>query len=100
MKIYSEYSDDGCLHSFEVSGFFMTRKKVVNRFGAIAGVKILRKPLKYFSWFREEVFCEFQFKGKKFQIEELFGDNSRYWVGSKEKNNGCLLQEIIDSLQI
>lgn len=42
--------------------------------------KIVRRP-KFLSWFREEVFCEFDVDGVLFEAEEPYGDNALYWVG-------------------
>ena len=47
----------------------------------VPGVKVVRKPKRFASWFRETVFCEFEIDGVRFEIEEPFGDNSRYWIG-------------------
>jgi len=30
---------------------------------------------------REEVFCEFELLGERFNVWEPFGDNGRYWIG-------------------
>jgi len=42
---------------------------------------ILRGP-RFLSWFQEEQFCEFDVSGQRFVVEEPFGDNSRYWIGT------------------
>jgi len=56
---------------------------VVETIRKICEAKILKVP-KFFSWLREEVFCEFELSGYLFQVLEPFGDNSRYWIGPKD----------------
>jgi hypothetical protein len=46
----------------------------------VQGVTIVRRP-RFLSWLREEVFCEFELGGARYEVWEPFGDNSRYWVG-------------------
>ena len=60
----------------------------------IPGAKILKKP-KVLSWFKEDVFCEFELNNKQFTIEEPFGDNSRYLIGTNPPGN-CEELEIIE----
>lgn len=41
----------------------------------------MRRPKAILSWFREQTFCEFEVEGVRFEAEEPYGDNSRYWIG-------------------
>lgn len=38
--------------------------------------------------------CEFNLKGETFIIEEPFGDNSRFWVGTKNKPQPAVLAAV------
>ena len=82
MKTYPLQNDQHQLHAFEISIPFRGRLGVYRIIEMIPNVKLLRKP-KFLSGFRgEDVFCEFEINNKQFAIEEPFGDNSRYLIGS------------------
>ena len=55
------------------------------------------EPKKILSWFREEVFCEFELNGVHFQIDEPYGDNSRYWIGPINKENNNNIEKVIEA---
>lgn len=82
MKTFDQIDQEGRLHSFEV-GAFIGRRGVVMVVGTIPGAKLLRKPLRFLSWFREDEFCEFAVGDRLFVAEEPFGDNSRYWIATR-----------------
>jgi len=73
---------DGNLWAFEVNNFSLGRKGVCRVVTSIEGAVLVRGP-RFFSWFREDSFCEFLVDGERFEAEEPFGDNSRYWIGPK-----------------
>lgn len=83
MKVFDLIDKEGRLYAFEVWNFGFGRGKVVRVIKTIPGVKITRNPLRFFSWFREEEFCEFSLGTQHFVAWEPFGDNSRYWIGPK-----------------
>lgn len=97
MKTFPEYTEDNRLHSFEINNLTCGRNKATKIVESISGVKVLRRPKKLFSWFREEVFCEFELDGIKFQIDEPFGDNSRYWIGSPQKENSAPIEKVLEA---
>ena len=80
MAIHDLIDQDGRLFAFEVDNSRLGRKKICKILTSIPGIQILRKPI-FMSEFREEVFCEFELNGLKFEVWEPFGDNSRYWIG-------------------
>ena len=80
MKTYDLLDESGRLSAFEVSVLETDRRGVCRVVLSIPGAKLIRKP-KWFSWFREEEFCEFEVDGEKFVAWEPYGDNSRYWIG-------------------
>jgi hypothetical protein len=84
MRIYDVKDSEGCAFAFEVKNLFLGRSAASKFVSKLPGVKMLRSP-KSFSYFREEVFCEFELSGHQFQIWEPFGDSSRYWIGPKDK---------------
>lgn len=96
MKTYPEYTKDNRLHSFEIENLLCGRNKAVKIVENISGVKFLRRSRRLFSWFREEVFCEFELDGVHFQIDEPFGDNSRYWIGSSQKENSAPIEKVLE----
>ena len=62
----------------------------------ISGVKLLKAP-RLLSWFREEVFCEFELGQVKFKAFEPFGDNSRYWIGPEDRRWHAEIEAIIQA---
>lgn len=80
MRVTDLPDKEGRIFAFEVSNFFRARADVCQVASTIPGVRIIRKP-KIFSWFREEVFCEFEVDGVTFVAWEPFGDNDHFWIG-------------------
>ena len=80
MKTYELLDSEGRVYAFEVNNSGLGRKGVCRVVETILGAHIIRRP-KLLSWFREEVFCEFEVDGKTFVAWEPHGDNSRYWIG-------------------
>lgn len=83
MKTFDLYDGYGRLHAFEVNNALLSRRGLLTIVNTIPDVKIIRRPLRFFSWFREEVFCEFSVGERRFVAWEPFGDNSRYWIGAE-----------------
>ncbi len=80
MKTYELLDEGGRLYAFEVNNTGLGRRGVCRVVETIPQAEIKRRP-KFLSWFREEVFCEFEVEGETFVAWEPFGDNSRYWIG-------------------
>ena len=80
MRLFDLHDKEGRVFAFEVNNLFFGRSDVCRAASTIPGARIVRKP-KIFSWFREEVFCEFDVEGVTFVAWEPYGDNSRYWIG-------------------
>ncbi len=97
MKTFPEYTEGNRLHSFEIDNLNCGRNKATKIVESIPGVNVLRRPKRLFSWFREEVFCEFELDGIEFQIDEPFGDNSRYWIGSRNKENSEPIERVLEA---
>ena len=83
MKIYPFKSNDGILHAFEIDNLFCGRRKTVRVIKTLKSAKVIRSPKIFLSWFREECFCEFSINGVLFEVEEPYGDNSRYLISHK-----------------
>ena len=94
MKTYPLKNEEGKLHAFEINNSWLSRNRVVHIAQGIPDVVIVRKP-KMFSWFREEVFCEFKVGEQLFTVEEPFGDNSRFLVGA-EPPGWCPQLELVE----
>jgi uncharacterized protein (DUF1499 family) len=80
MNIYDLHDEQNRPFAFEISNLVLGRHGVCRVVESIPGAKVVRKP-KFLSWFRESTFCEFVVDGEMYEVEEPFGDNSRYWVG-------------------
>lgn len=96
MKIYTIHNEHHQLHAFEISIPFQGRLAVYRIIEKIPNVKLLKKP-KFLSGFSgdDDIFCEFEINNKQFTIEEPFGDNSRYLIGSNPPGY-CSELEIIE----
>jgi hypothetical protein len=91
MRIYDLQAEDGNLRAFEVENTLLTRGRACRIVESIPGVVVVRRS----RLFRDtDDFCEFTLAGETFMIEEPFGDNSRYWVGGKNKSQSFSLQQI------
>jgi hypothetical protein len=80
MRVYDLRDSEGRVFAFEVKNFFLERSRVCRVVSKIPGVRIIRRP-KILSWFREEVFCEFELEGVTFVAWEPFGDSDTCWIG-------------------
>lgn len=83
MKTYDLLDAQGRVFAFEIDNALIGRRGVCRVVSSIPGAEVHRRPL-FLSWFRESVFCEFEVQGHRFEVEEPFGDNSRYLVGASE----------------
>jgi hypothetical protein len=82
MRIYDLKAPDGSLRAFEVENTLLGRKRACRLAESIPGASIVRRS----RLFRDtDDFCEFTLGGETFVIEEPWGDNSRYWVGTKDE---------------
>ena len=80
MRIHDLNTEDGRLCAFEVSNTLLSRGQACRIVQKIPGAALQRKS----RLFRDtDDFCEFTLAGETYVIEEAFGDNSRYRVGSK-----------------
>jgi hypothetical protein len=82
MKIYDLHDEQNRAFAFEIPNLLLGRRGVCRIVKSIPGAKVVRKP-KFLSWLRESTFCEFIVDGETYEVEEPFGDNSRYWVGPR-----------------
>jgi hypothetical protein len=82
MTTYDLSVDQGRIFAFEIENMPLGRRGVCRVAKSIPGCTIKRTPV-FFSWFREDSFCEFEVDGELYEAFEPFGDNSRYWIGPK-----------------
>jgi hypothetical protein len=80
VQTYELKDDQGRLRAFEVGNIALGRRGVAAVVRSVPGARVLRGP-RILSWWREETFCEFEIGRAHFTASELFGDNSRYWIG-------------------
>ena len=95
MKTHKITDEQGNLFAFEVSNTWLSRRKAVKVVQKLSAVEITKRP-KWFSFQNQDVFCEFIYKGTTYQVEEPWGDNSRYWIGPKSNSGKNDVSEIID----
>ncbi len=80
VKTYDIHDPNNRLLAFEISNTFVGRRVICRMVELIPGATIIRRP-KALSWLRESSFCEFTLDGEVYEIEEPYGDSSRYWIG-------------------
>lgn len=98
MKVYPYFDNAGNLISFEVPNWKVSRNRAVRIVAGVNGVEIIRGPKKLFSWLSEAVFCEFIIQGNSYEIEEPFGDNSRYLISSVS-NPAPELKQVLEAFK-
>ena len=91
MRIYDLNTEDGHLRAFEVGSAFLSRGQACRIVAKIPGAELVRKSRLYRD---NDDFCEFTLAGETFFIEEPFGDNSRYWIGSKGPTQSSSLLQV------
>jgi hypothetical protein len=97
MKVYNIKDKEGHIFAFEIYNTFFSRKRLYNLVRSIPGVQIVKAPsFRFFRFKGEDEFCEFEIRRQKFMAWEPFGDNSRYWIGSKPRH-WCEEVEIVRS---
>jgi len=92
MRTWEVHTDDGRVCGFEIGNTFTWRGGVLRILRSIPGVEITKTP-KFFSG-NDDEFIHFNYCGQKFYVEELFGDNSRYWIRAKDELGFPYVSEI------
>ena len=91
MRIHDLNTEDGRICAFEVSNTLLSRGQACRIVQKIPGAALVRKS----RLFRDtDDFCEFTLAGETYVIEEPFGDNSRYRVGSKGSAQASSLLQV------
>ena len=81
MRIHDLSTAEGASRAFEVSNLLLSRARACKIVETIPGAIITKRS----RLFRDnDEFCAFKIGLDEFVIEEPFGDNSRYWVGTKD----------------
>jgi hypothetical protein len=85
MRFYDILDSEGRIFAFEVGrGLTLSRRRLSAKLKRIPGVNVVREP-RFFSWLDDDEFCEFSINGVPFVAHEMFGDNSRFWIGPRDK---------------
>jgi hypothetical protein len=83
MKTYPLYSKDGHSFAFEIDNAYITSRKIKAVLSQIDGVSDIRMRKPFSS--PGDIHVEFRYLGTDFVVWEPYGDNSRYWIGPKDK---------------
>lgn len=87
MRTYAIRDEEGKLFAFEVSS--LLGRRMARRIAAsVPGARVTESDL------RNDAFCEFEITGERFAIEERFGDNSRFWIGTVGAQRGAAIQAV------
>jgi hypothetical protein len=83
MKVYDLEDEEGRAFAFEVDA-------TIGQRGAervVAGIPDVRMIRRRRALSGDDAFCGFELVGVAFVIEEPWGDNSRYWIGSSNRRS-------------
>jgi hypothetical protein len=82
MRVYDLQNNEGQIYAFEVktAEFWWGRSGLLTVIRKIPEVQIQRAPY-FLELFTEDVFCEFDVNGQRFEVWEPYGDSDRYWIG-------------------
>ena len=76
MKTFPILRENGSLLAFEVTSCWVTFAALYSILRSVNGVTNIKR-----NWFCDDR-ISFEFNGEPFVVNEPWGDNSRYWVGS------------------
>ena len=85
MQVYDNSPKPGRIWSIEVSSA-IGRRRLARFISTISGVAILKWP-SWFSWMRDEAFCQFEINGRKFQVSASWPAGSRFEISPEPA--GC-----------
>jgi len=85
MKTYPLLDESEFKVGFEIENVYIGLGNIVKLISTIDKVKNVKRR-RIFD-FKKENHLEFDYCGDRFIVLEPFGDNSRYWIGPKEKPN-------------
>ena len=74
VKIYDLRDEQGRVFAFEIENITIGRKGVIQFLPSIPDVRVVSSP-------REDEFCIFMVRDRRFVVWEPWGDNSRFWIG-------------------
>ena len=80
MKTFEYRDQSEKLVSFEIDSRW-PRWLAYRLIRKLSGVRII-EPLRHFAFSNQDVFCVFELDGKRLQIEEPWGDSSRYLISA------------------
>ena len=83
MKIYPLEDKNGCKIGFEIESSYISLRKIVEILSTVDKVSKIQTRRLFERSNGKHI--EFEFEGEWFVVMEPFGDNSRYWIGPKDK---------------
>lgn len=79
MRTFPSFREDGHLVGFEVASSWLMLGPLIHLLRSVPGVTDVRRV-----WFKDDRVV-FTFNGLPAVVNEPWGDNSRYWVGLKDR---------------
>ena len=79
MKTYSFLKEGGLVFAFEIENIYISIKSIALLLKSVRGVSNIRQRKLFGD--HPDIHFEFTYLGKEFIVWELYGDNSRYWIG-------------------
>jgi hypothetical protein len=80
MKVDRLINDNGQFRCFEISNIIVSRTGMSRVISQLEGVVVTHRP----KFYDDEFFCEFEFRGQRFEMSEPYGDSSVYDVTGPE----------------
>jgi len=88
METFPVSKEGGRQTAFQIDNVYVSRRAVARLLGKLSGVTDVHPRGRFGS--SDEVRVEFKYLGRDYLVWEPFGDNSRYWIGPKNPENGAV----------
>lgn len=84
MKTYPSVDEGtGLTFAFEIDNIYVSNSVVASILSTVDGVHEIRTRRLFSKW--EEIHVWFKYMDRDYIVWEPYGDNSRYWIGPKDK---------------
>ena len=93
MKTYELTDQEGRAYAFQVSNFWLDRRRVKRVIQSIPNARIVAAPTPDLAS-RDGDICFFEVEGQLFVVSEPYGDSDRYWIGTEPPGWSPKVEEV------
>lgn len=97
MKTYQIAREGAPPLAFEIDHVYLSRGTIVRLLNTVEGVTEVHLGGRFGS--SDDIRIEFKCQGQDYIVMELFGDNSRYWVGPKGRKDDVAVASNIGKIK-